>query len=149
MVALAANFATGVASVEDEKLLGYQLVSQIDYATGYLGAYGVILGLIDRQIAAIEGRPFGGLSVYASLCQTATWMMRLGAGCPSLINYIYRVTRLLWFGDRHAVSIGDLRYVPLQAAVTMSITPAMRHGFERWWPDDAPTEDLVPVKKSA
>jgi len=28
-----ANFATGVATVEDETLMGYQLVSQIDYAT--------------------------------------------------------------------------------------------------------------------
>ena len=37
-----ANFAAGVAGIEDEELLGYQLVSQIDYATGYLGAYGVI-----------------------------------------------------------------------------------------------------------
>ncbi|KAL1508640.1 hypothetical protein AB1Y20_004736 [Prymnesium parvum] len=144
-----ANFATGVASIEDEHLLGYQLVSQIDYATGFLGAYGVILALIDRQIAAMEGKAFGGLAVYASLCQTATWMMRLGADCPGFFNYVYRVTRLLWRGDRHAVSIGDLRYIPLQAAVGMSITPPLRHGFERWWPDDSPTEDLVPVKTSA
>ena len=48
----ARSFATGVASVEDESLMGYQLVSQIDYATGFLGAYGVILALIDRQLAA-------------------------------------------------------------------------------------------------
>ena len=33
-----ANFATGVATVDDESLMGYQLVSQIDYATGFLGA---------------------------------------------------------------------------------------------------------------
>lgn len=26
------------------------------------------------------------------------------------------------------------------------ITPPRRHGFERWWPDDAPADDLVPVK---
>ena len=44
-----ANFATGVASVEDEELMGYQLVSQIDYATGFLGAYGVLLALIHRK----------------------------------------------------------------------------------------------------
>ena len=41
--------------VADEALLGYQLVSQIDYATGFLGAYGVILALIDRQLAAKAG----------------------------------------------------------------------------------------------
>ena len=29
-------------------------VAQIDYATGFLGAYGVILALTDRQIAAKE-----------------------------------------------------------------------------------------------
>ena len=54
-----ANFATGVASVDDESLMGYQLVSQIDYATGFLGAYGVLLALIDRQLAANEGRRWG------------------------------------------------------------------------------------------
>ena len=143
-----ANFATGVASIEDEELLGYQLVSQIDYATGFLGAYGVILGLIDRQTAACERRPFGGLVVYASLCQTATWMMRLGAGCPAFLDYFVRVTKLLWFSDFKAATIGDLRYMPLQAAVAMSLTPPARHGFERWWQDDSPTEDLVPVKKA-
>lgn len=142
-----ANFATGVASVADESLLGYQLVSQIDYATGFLGAYGVILALIDRQLAAREGRPFAGTVVYASLCQTATWMALLGAACPSFFSYISRVSKLLWSSDSKAVTIEDLTYMPLSAAVEMPITPAKRHGFERWWPDDAPTEDLVPLKK--
>jgi len=142
-----ANFATGVASVADEGLLGYQLVSQIDYATGFLGAYGVILALIDRQLAAKEGRPFGGCVVYASLCQTATWMALLGAGCPSFPSYISRLTKLLFTSDAKAVSVEDVTYLPLSAAVDMSITPAKRHGMERWWPDDAPTEDLVPLKK--
>ena len=142
-----ANFATGVASVADEGLLGYQLVSQIDYATGFLGAYGVILALIDRQLAAKEGRSWGGTVVYASLCQTATWMALLGATCPSLLSYVSRVTKLLFCSDKKAVTVGDLTYLPLSAAVEMPITPAKRHGMERWWPDDAPTEDLVPLKK--
>jgi len=142
-----ANFATGVASVEDEELLGYQLVSQIDYATGFLGAYGVILALIDRQRAAIERRRVSGIMVYASLCQTATWMALLGAGCPGFLDYAQRVTRLMWDSDRKAVAIGDMRYMPMTAAVQMSITPPHRHCFERWWPDDAPTEDLVTSKK--
>ena len=142
-----ANFATGVASVADEELMGYQLVSQIDYATGFLGAYGVLLALIDRQIAATSGKPFGGVVVYASLCQTATWMSLLGARCPGVLEYVRRVTRLLWLSDRKAEVVGDLRYMPTQAAVKMPITPVSRHGFERWWQDDAPTEDLVPLKR--
>ena len=143
-----ANFATGVATIEDEELMGYQLVSQIDYATGFLGAYGVILALIDRQLAAAAGRRWGGETVYASLCQTATWMAMLGAQCPSFLSYVSRVTRLLWFSDRKAVTVGDdLSYLPMTAAVQMGLTPAKRHGFERWWPDDAPTEDLVPLQK--
>ena len=120
-----ANFATGVATVEDENLLGYQLVSQIDYATGFLGAYGVILGLIDRQIAVKEGKAFGGLVVYASLCQTATWMSLLGAGCPNFLDYMNRITKLLWFSDKKAATVGDLRYLPPEAAVQMSITPVV------------------------
>ena len=95
-----ANFATGVASVEDESLMGYQLVSQIDYATGFLGAYGVILALIDRQLAAQAGRKWGGEVVHASLCQTATWMALLGARLPGFFEYVVRVTRLLWRSDR-------------------------------------------------
>ena len=43
-----ANFAAGVAGIADEELLAYQLVSQVDYATGFLGAYGVVLGLLER-----------------------------------------------------------------------------------------------------
>jgi len=143
-----ANFATGVATIEDENLMGYQLVSQIDYATGFLGAYGVILALTDRQIAAKEGRPWAGETVYASLCQTATWMALLGAKCPGFWSYVLRVSRLLWRADKKRVTVADdLSYLPMTAAVEMGLTPAKRHGFERWWPDDAPTEDLVPLKK--
>ena len=116
-------------------------------AAGFLGAYGVILALIDRQLAAQEGRAWGGEVVYASLCQTATWMGLLGAKCPSFLSYLSRVTRLLWLSDRRATTVGDMTYMPTTEAVEMGITPAHRHGFERWWPDDAPTEDLVPVKK--
>ena len=142
-----ANFATGVASVEDESLMGYQLVSQIDYATGFLGAYGVILALIDRQLAAQAGRKWGGEVVHASLCQTATWMALLGARLPGFFEYVVRVTRLLWRSDRRTTTVGDLTYLPTTEAVAMGLTPAHRHGFERWWPDDAPTEDLVPLTK--
>jgi len=40
-----ANFAAGVAGIEDEELLGYQLVSQIDYATGCRN---------DRELIALD-----------------------------------------------------------------------------------------------
>ena len=50
--------------------------------------------------------------VYASLCQTATWMMRLGAGCPGPFEYFRRVTRLLWRSDRKATTVGDMTYLP-------------------------------------
>jgi len=143
-----ANFAAGVASIEDEQLMGYQLVSQIDYATGFLGAYGVILALIDRELAAQEDKRWGGETVYSSLCQTAMWMALLGASCPNLFSYVARVTRLLWASDKKAVEVAkDVTYIPMTAAVEMPITPTKRHGFERWWPDDAPSEDLVPLKK--
>jgi len=117
------------------------------YAQGFLGAYGVILALIDRQLAATEGRPWAGEVVFASLCQTSMWMALLGARCPSFFSYVARVTRLLWSSDRRATTVGDMTYLPMTAAVDMEITPAHRHSFERWWPDDAPTEDLVPIKK--
>ena len=74
-------------------------------------------------------------------------MALLGAHCPSLTSYLSRVTRLLFGSDKHTTTVEDLTYLPLGAAVSMSITPTKRHGFERWWPDDAPTEDLVPLKK--
>ena len=54
-----ANFATGVGTVEDEALLGYQLTSQTDYATGFLGAAGAILALTERQLAAERGHRRG------------------------------------------------------------------------------------------
>ena len=138
-----ANFAAGVAGIEDEELLGYQLVSQIDYCTGYMGAYAVILGLIERQQAALKGKATAGVVVHTSLCQAATWMAKLGARAPSRLDWLCRVTRLLWFSDRRSETVADLTYIPPSAAVRMSITPPRRHGFERWWPDDAPTDDLV------
>ena len=67
-----ANFAAGVASIDDEQLMGYQLVSQIDYATGFLGAYGVILALIDRELSAqVNAHPHHPLSPIL-LAQTIT-----------------------------------------------------------------------------
>ena len=145
-----ANFAAGVAGIDDEELLGYQLVSQVDYATGYLGAYGVLLGLLARQRAAGGGGGggggFGGFVVRASLCQTAMWMGGFGARAPGALDFFCRVTRLLWCSDRRSTTVGDHTYLPADAAVRMSITPPRRHGFERWWPDDAPTDDLVVAK---
>jgi len=139
-----ANFAAGVAGIADEELLGYQLVSQIDYATGYLGAYAVLLGLIERQKAALDGQATaGGVVMRTSLCQAATWMASLGARAPSPLDWLCRVTRLLWLSDRRSTTVCDLTYLPPSVAVRMSITPPKRHGFERWWPDDAPTDDLV------
>ena len=40
------------------------------------------------------------------------------------------------------VDVGDLRYLPLTNAVEMPHTPARRHAYERWWPDD---EILLPA----
>ena len=143
-----ANFAAGVAGIEDEELLGYQLVSQIDYATGFLGAYGVILGLLERQAAAKSGHALTkGVTVHTSLVQAATWMGGFGARPPPPMEWLGRVTRLLWFSDARSTRVGDLTYLPPGSAVRMSITPPNRHAFERWWPDDAPTDDLVVAKK--
>ena len=143
-----ANFAAGVAGIEDEELLGYQLVSQIDYATGFLGAYGVILALIERQTAAKAGKALkSGAVVHTSLVQAAMWMAQFGARAPGRLEWLQRVTRLLWFSDQRSTRVGDLTYLPPGSAVRMSITPPSRHGFERWWPDDAPTDDLVVAKK--
>jgi hypothetical protein len=142
-----ANFAAGVAGIEDEELLGYQLVSQIDYATGYLGAYAVLLGLLERQAAAVDGFACAnGVLVHASLCQSAVWMAGYGARAPGPLEWLQRVTRLLWCSDARSTHVSDLSYLPPGTAVRMSITPPHRHCFERWWPDDAPTDDLV-VKK--
>ena len=88
----------------------------------------------------------GGVLVRASLCQAATWMAEFGARAPGRLEWFQRVTRLLWLSDARSTTVGDLTYLPPATAVRMSITPPLRHGFERWWPDDAPTDDLV-VKK--
>ena len=89
----------------------------------------------------------GGVLVRTSLCQAATWMASLGARPPSRREWLGRVTRLLWASDRRSTTVGDLTYLPPDAAVRMSVTPPQRHGLERWWPDDAPTDDLVVPKK--
>ena len=98
------------------------LVTQIDYATGFLGAYGAILALIDRQLAYKEGRRWGGVVVYASLCQTATWMAKLGAACPSVFSYISRVTKLLFTSDSKAVTV-EVRHLPPPAATCPDLPP--------------------------
>ena len=132
-----ANFACGVAGIDDEELLAYQLVSQVDYATGFLGAYGVILGLIERQLAAEQGRAIGGVLVRTSLCQAATWMASLGARPPSRREWFTRVTRLLWASDRRSTTVGDpawLKWPPRQrpsgpprALLTASEGPPLFH----------------------
>ena len=138
----AASFCCGVAGAADEGLVGARLLSPLAYTTGFLGAFGVLLALADRQVAAVEGKPFAGVLVLASLAQTATWLGAFGARCPSRLEYALRLGRLLWGGDRRAVDVGDLRYLPLTNAVEMPHTPARRHAYERWWPDD---EILLPA----
>ena len=143
-----ANFATGVATVDDEANLGYQLVSQVDYATGYLGALGAVLALTDRQQLAIAAEataaseetpqrgPRYGAVVRASLCQTATWMAKFGARMPTRAEFVWRVTRLLFgLGDKMRTEAG-LTYLPPDESLKMSHTPPARlTGFNRWWTD--------------
>jgi len=113
--------------------MGYQLTSQTDYATGFLGAFGVIRGLHERQVAAEKGE-HAPMAVRASLCQAATWMQQYGARLPRRFDYARRVTRLLFrLGGRMATA-GNLRYLPL--ALELSATPPARaDGFRRWWID--------------
>ena len=141
-----ANFATGVATVADEANLGYQLVSQVDYATGYLGALGAVLALTDRQQLALEEEeqvrkdpdrgPRRGAIVRASLCQTATWMAKFGARMPTRSEFVWRVTRLMFgLGDKMVTEAG-LTYLPPHESLMMSHTPPARlTGFHRWWTD--------------
>ena len=120
--------------------------SSVALPSADLGAYAILLGLLERQKAASEGKATAGVLLHTSLCQAATWMATLGARAPGRLDWLCRVTRLLWFSDQRSTTVSDLTYLPPTAAVRMSITPPKRHGFERWWPDDAPTDDLV-VKK--
>ena len=129
-----ANFATGVGTIADEDLLGYQLTSQTDYATGFLGAFGVVRALTERQLAAERGE-LAPMRVRASLCQAATWMAQFGARLPTFRDYAKRITRLLFKLDGRMRVDGNLKYLPL--ALTMSETPPARvTGFARWWTDD-------------
>ena len=91
--------------------------------------------------------PDKGALVHTSLVQAATWMAQFGARAPGRLEWLSRVTRLLWASDGRSTQVGDLTYLPPGSAVKMSITPPNRHCFERWWPDDAPTDDLVVAKK--
>lgn len=127
-----ANFCAGVAGLEDEELLGYQLVSQIDYATGFLGAYAVVLGLARRQLAAVAGETIRGVSVRVSLCGTATWMAGYGATCPGPLEYLSRITRLLFRCGGRTIRAGNMSFLP--SPIQMSATPPARvAGFHRWW----------------
>ncbi|KAG8459700.1 hypothetical protein KFE25_003152 [Diacronema lutheri] len=127
-----ANFCAGVAGLEDEELLGYQLVSQIDYATGFLGAYAVVLGLTRRQLAAAAGEAIRGVHVRVSLCGTATWMSQYGAKCPGPAEYLRRITRLLFGCSDRPIRAGNMAFLP--SPIRMSATPPARiAGFNRWW----------------
>lgn len=129
-----ANFATGVATVQDEALLCYQLTSQVDYTTGFLGALGVILALTDRQSNALKGKTTGHL-VHVSLCQAATWMAQFSASMPERADYVSRITRLIWRLDHRMVTDGNVKYLP--PALTMTKTPPHRYlGFQRWWKEE-------------
>ena len=108
----------------------------------------MILGLLERQAAAKEGKALArGVLVHTSLVQAATWMAGFGARAPGRLEWFLRVTRLLWHSDARSTKVADLSYLPPGTACRMSITPPNRHCFERWWPDDAPTDDLVVAKK--
>lgn len=131
-----ANFATGVATLDDEALLCYQLTSQVDYTTGFLGAFGVILALTDRQVAAQNGRSTAH-SVHVSLCQAAMWMAQFGAALPTKSDYVRRITRLLWRLDHKMIQDRNIKYLP--PAISMSETPPNRVlGFHRWWTEQQP-----------
>ena len=122
-----------MGTLRDEALLGYQLTSQTDYATGFLGAFGVVRALHERQRAAAAGE-LAPMAVRASLCQAATWMQQYGARVPSRFDYVRRVTRLLFRLGGRMETAGNLRYLPL--ALELSETPPARaDGFRRWWID--------------
>ena len=126
-----ANFATGIATIDDEALLCYQLTSQVDYTTGFLGAMGVIVALTKRQLNETNGLTV----VNTSLCQAATWMARFGARMPSRLDFYQRVSRLIWGLDYMMITDGNLQYLP--PALSMSHSPPARvTGFQRWWNDN-------------
>lgn len=134
-----ANFATGVATVDDESLLGYQLLSQIDYATGFLGAYGAMLSLCEREST---GR---AAIVYVSLCQTSAWMAGFGARMPSFINFMFRATRLIYGVGDFVQRDGNILY--MRPGVEMSLTMPHRNlGFQRWWHEN---DEVTVIKRNA
>eukprot|EP00746_Dinoflagellata_sp_MGD_P144401 gnl/MRDRNA2_/MRDRNA2_77136_c0_seq1.p1 gnl/MRDRNA2_/MRDRNA2_77136_c0~~gnl/MRDRNA2_/MRDRNA2_77136_c0_seq1.p1 ORF type:complete len:1165 (+),score=182.33 gnl/MRDRNA2_/MRDRNA2_77136_c0_seq1:123-3497(+) len=121
-----ANFATGTAVVEDEELMAYQMVSQLDYATGFIGAYGAILALCQRQCLGRASR------VYVSLSRVATWMGLFGASLPSFPEFAMSTLRLLGGLYGHVEYTGNSRYI--RPPIQMSVTPPQRCvGFRRWW----------------
>ncbi len=84
-----------------------------DYTTGYLAAYGAMIALTRR---AREG---GSWLVRASLCQTAMWIGRLGAGCdPSAATGVGEVSDLLM---TTATPFGEVTH--LRPAAQLSATP--------------------------
>ena len=127
-----ANFATGIATVDDEALLCYQLTSQVDYTTGFLGAMGVMIALTERQRKAQRGEPASLSMVRTSLCQAAMWMSKFGARMPNFFDFTSRISRLLFSLNDRMCHDGNLKYLP--PALSMSRgNPARVKPMDRWW----------------
>lgn len=110
-----AQTATGVARVHSgdgtPRLLP---AAATDYTTGYLAAWGTMEALHRR---ATQG---GSWRVRVSLCQTALWLLRLGARCDaSAAAGLGELDPLLTSSD---TPYGRLRH--LAPAVRLSLTPA-------------------------
>ena len=71
-------------------------------------------------------RKLEGVLVRTSLCQAATWMAEFGARAPGPLEWLCRVTRLLWLSDKRSTRVGDLTYLPPSTAVRMSISELLR-----------------------
>lgn len=109
-----AQATSGMAHAEDPDRPHLVPAAATDYTTGYLGAAGVAEALVRRTT---EG---GSWLVEVSLCQTAAWLIRLGATCDP--------AAAIGLGDvaarqqRTATTWGTLRHLaPIER---LSVTPA-------------------------
>ncbi|KAH8046161.1 alpha-methylacyl-CoA racemase [Aureococcus anophagefferens] len=121
-----ANFATGVGTIADEDLLGYQLTSQTDSAS-FLGRQ-----CVQRSRApAHSGRgELAPMRVRASLCQAATWMAQFGARLPTFRDYGASAPPLQ-ARRPHGVD-GNLKYA---ARADHKDAARARDRLRRWWTD--------------
>jgi crotonobetainyl-CoA:carnitine CoA-transferase CaiB-like acyl-CoA transferase len=110
-----------------------------DYTTGYLAAWGAMEALHRR---ATEG---GSWRVRVSLCQTAQWLLRLGARCdPAAHTGLDDIDGLQVTSE---TPYGTLRH--LAPAVRLSATPPrweqptvpLGHDAPMWRPRDRPPEE--------